>query len=62
MVAPSVADAVQFAGGWLFDHVMAGWDVTVAVSDPKDVRPLRILGANTVDLESALTSPHGRFL
>ncbi len=38
---------------------MAGWEVTVAVADPKDVRPIRILGANTVDLESALSSPIG---
>ncbi|MCK8670397.1 hypothetical protein M1M07_04615 [Rhodococcus sp. HM1] len=59
VVAPNVADAVQFAGGWLFDHVMAGWDVTVAVADPQDVRPIRILGATTVDLEAALSSPIG---
>lgn len=50
---------MQFAGGWLFDHVMAGWEVTVAVADPEDVRPIRILGATTVDLESALSSPRG---
>lgn len=38
---------------------MAGWEVTVAVVDPEDVRPIRILGATTVDLESALSSPRG---
>lgn len=38
---------------------MAGWDVTVVVTDPTDVRAIRILGANTVELESALLAPHG---
>jgi hypothetical protein len=27
-VAADVVD-VKFAGGWLFDRAMAGWDVTV---------------------------------
>ncbi len=31
VIAPSVIDAVQFTGGWLFDRVMAGWDVTVLI-------------------------------
>ncbi len=38
---------------------MAGWHVTVAVRNPEDARPLRILGADTVDLEAALSSPYG---
>ena len=28
VVAAGVADVVRFAGGWLFDRAMAGWDVT----------------------------------
>ncbi|GAB7146686.1 hypothetical protein [Mycobacterium riyadhense] len=56
VVAPSVADVVQFAGGWLFDRAMAGWDVTVLVADPADDRPLQILGVQTLDLEDALAS------
>jgi hypothetical protein len=56
VVAPSALDAVKFAGGWLFDRVMAGWDVTVLITDDDDVRPLEILGADTLDLESALAS------
>ncbi|WP_199542638.1 hypothetical protein [Prauserella sp. PE36] len=47
---------MRAAGGWLFDRVMAGWDVLVLVADPLNSRPLRILGAKGVDLEAALTS------
>ncbi len=64
VVAPSVREAVRAAGGWMFDRVMAGWDVRVLV-DPErwngaDDRALQILGADTGDLESALiTGPRG---
>jgi hypothetical protein len=51
-----MARAVRFAGGWLFDQVMAGWEATVLCSRQTDARPLRILGAHAVDLESALTA------
>ena len=60
VVSPSVADAVRFAGGWLFDRVMAGWDVTVLVADPRDDRPLQVLGTRALDLESALRSVGSR--
>lgn len=56
VVASSVVDVVTFAGGWLFDRSMAGWDVTVLLTDHPDDRPLHILGAKTLDLESVLTS------
>jgi hypothetical protein len=56
VVASSVTDVVRFAGGWLFDRAMAGWDVTVLVADHPDDRPLQILGAQTTDLEEALAS------
>ncbi|WP_292974714.1 hypothetical protein [Mycobacterium sp.] len=56
VVAAGVADVVRFAGGWLFDRTMAGWDVTVLVADHPDERPLRILGAQILDLEYALAS------
>lgn len=56
VVAPSVVDVVRFAGGWLYDRAMAGWDVTVLVTDHADDRPLQILGARTLDLEYALAS------
>ena len=60
VVAASVADVVRFAGGWLFDRAMAGWDVTVLVADhggdQSDDRPLQILGAQALDLEYALAA------
>ena len=51
-IAPSTAEAVQSAGGWLFDQVMAGWDVTVVTADQADPRPLHILGVRARDLDS----------
>ena len=42
------------AGGWLFDRVMAGWEVAVAAPEALDVAPLRILGVRTVALDSLL--------
>ena len=69
VVASNVVDVVKFAGGWLFDRAMAGWDVTVLLTDHPDDRPLHILGAQTLDLEmrvgvggnaAAPTSPGGR--
>ena len=56
VVAASVVDVVRFAGGWLFDRSMAGWDVTVLVADHPDDRPLQILGARMLDLEEALAA------
>ncbi|MBV9351060.1 MAG: hypothetical protein JOZ23_05930, partial [Mycobacterium sp.] len=56
VVAADVIDVVKFAGGWLFDRAMAGWDVTVLVADHPDDRPLKVLGAQTLDLEFALAS------
>ncbi|BBZ41551.1 hypothetical protein [Mycobacterium conspicuum] len=56
VVAADVADVVRFAGGWLFDRAMAGWDVTVLLVDHPDDRPLKILGARTLDLEEALAT------
>jgi hypothetical protein len=60
VVASTVVDVVRFAGGWLFDRSMAGWDVTVLVVDHPDDRPLQILGAQVLDLEDVLASPQAR--
>jgi hypothetical protein len=63
VVASSVLDVVRFAGGWLFDRSMAGWDVTVLLTDladHPDIRPLQIIGARTLDLEHALASVEDR--
>ena len=54
VVTTNVPEVVKFAGGWLVDRVMAGWDVTVLLVDRTDERPLHILGVATADLESAL--------
>jgi hypothetical protein len=56
VVAADVADVVRFAGGWLYDRSMAGWDVTVLLADHPDERPLQILGAQILDLEYALAT------
>jgi hypothetical protein len=56
VVAPTVLDAVMFAGGWIYDRVMAGWDVTVLVGADDDARPLEVLGAELGDLETVLAS------
>jgi hypothetical protein len=62
-MAPSLADVVRSAGGWLCDQAMAGWDVTVLTADRADTRPARILGARACDLETVLASPlQGRCL
>jgi hypothetical protein len=60
VVANDVVDVVQFAGGWLFDRAMAGWDVTVLVADHPDARPLQILGTRVIDLEDALAAVESR--
>jgi hypothetical protein len=54
VMAPSISEAVRSAGGWLFDQVMAGWDVTVLTADDADARPLQILGVRATDLETVL--------
>jgi hypothetical protein len=50
VVGAHVADVVDSAGGWLFDRVMAGWDVRVAVADARDTAALDILGVQPVSL------------
>lgn len=59
VVAGSVVDVVQSAGGWLYDRAMAGWEVTVLLPhdcDIRDVRPLKILGVRAADLEPGMVS------
>ncbi|ORA19240.1 hypothetical protein [Mycobacterium arosiense] len=63
VVASTAVDVVRFAGGWIFDRSMAGWDVTVLLmdlADHADERPLQIIGAQVLDLEEALTSVRSR--
>ncbi len=50
VVAVATRDVVQTAGGWLFDRVMAGWQVNVLLPPGCDARPLRVLGAQVLDV------------
>jgi hypothetical protein len=52
VVAGSAVDVVHSAGGWLYDRVMAGWEVTVLLPGSCDTRPLRILGVAVLDTEA----------
>jgi hypothetical protein len=62
VVGVSAVDVVASAGGWLYDRVMAGWEVTVLlpqggdIRDTRDTRPLRILGVGALDLNSELAA------
>jgi hypothetical protein len=56
VVCDDVADVVGAAGGWLFDRAMAGCQVNVLLTGRADDRALRILGAQAIDLQSALAS------
>lgn len=51
--ATDIVNAVSRAGGWLYDQAARGWHMTVITADTADTRPLRILGVNVLDLESA---------
>jgi hypothetical protein len=53
-IAPTAGDAVQHAGGWLFDQVLAGWDVTVVMPELTDDTSLQILGVRPHALETVL--------
>jgi hypothetical protein len=57
VIAPSTTELVRFAGGWLVDQGLAGWEVNVLTADHGDLRPLHILGARGHDLEPVLASP-----
>ncbi|CPR13029.1 hypothetical protein BN971_04336 [Mycobacterium bohemicum DSM 44277] len=54
VVAAGAADIVESAGGWLYDRVMAGWEVTALLPPGADTRPLRILGVTVCDQRSGL--------
>jgi hypothetical protein len=56
VIAVSAIDVAQAAGGWLYDRVMAGWEVTALLPDGCDTRPLQILGVRTSNLDMELAS------
>lgn len=59
VTARDVVDVVSSAGGWLFDRAMAGWDVSVVLTQECDVRPLQILGvsAGRRDIDEDSSAP-----
>ncbi|MFJ1455449.1 hypothetical protein [Nocardia wallacei] len=59
VVATDIVDVIEHAGGWLFDRAVAGWEVTVLVVHGRDARPLRILGAEMLELEPVLAARGG---
>jgi hypothetical protein len=52
VIAPSLGQAVRYAGGWLCDLVWAGWDGVVIAAEQADPTPARILGARACDLRA----------
>lgn len=54
VLGTTTKDLVEHAGGLLFDHIMAGWHVTVLVPSEADPRPLQILGTRILDVDTAL--------
>lgn len=51
IVASDVVEVVSSLGGWMYDHRMAGWHVSVAVRDRRDECALAVLGVKVVDLQ-----------
>ncbi|MHA7651129.1 hypothetical protein ACX9NE_20625 [Mycobacterium sp. ML4] len=54
VIAVGADDVVHSAGGWLYDRVMAGWQVNVLLPQACDARPLRVLGAQALGVDSDL--------
>lgn len=47
IIGDDMSDLVRHAGGWIYDRVAAGWEVTVLLPFADDPRPMRILGAHS---------------
>ncbi len=56
VVASSPADVVGSIGGWLYDRVRAGWEVSVLLPQRCDSRPLQILGMQASELDAQITA------
>ena len=54
VVASNPADVVCSVGGWLYDRVRAGWEVSVLLPQQCDTRPLQILGMQAAELDSQI--------
>jgi hypothetical protein len=62
VISPTGADVVRWAGGWLFDRVLAGWKATVLTAEPDRSRSLRILGVRPVPMEPGVVSGTSPFV
>ena len=60
VITATVAEAVRYAGGLMFDHSLAGWRVRVVTEDTAHRRALAILGTYTQSPEQdgALHTPN----
>ncbi|MFE9324007.1 hypothetical protein ACIHDR_41780 [Nocardia sp. NPDC052278] len=58
VVAHHLDEVVVLAGGWLFDRTMTGWDISALITHPSDPVPLRMLGAEVIDLATMPPSAH----
>lgn len=59
IAATDVTELVTTAGGWMCDRIQAGWDVTVALAEPCDLRALQILGVtSTVSVQGFESISH----
>ncbi|MFV8047936.1 hypothetical protein [Mycobacterium sp. 48b] len=55
VLAHSVQEAVESAGGLICDRAMNGWHVTVVATDLRHANSMQILGADVVDFNEALS-------
>ncbi|MDP7704495.1 MULTISPECIES: hypothetical protein [unclassified Mycobacterium] len=62
VIAVGTDDVVHGAGGWLYDRVMAGWQVNVLLPHGCDTRPLRVLGLRVLDADFDVSGPMGQGL
>lgn len=56
VVAYDAAELIASAGGWMCDRMRAGWDVSVAVAESRDLRALQILGVTPLVAEQGFES------
>jgi hypothetical protein len=56
VVASDAVELIASAGGWMYDRMRAGWDVSVAVAESPDLRPLQILGVTPLVADQGFDS------
>lgn len=54
VAAVDVGDLILSAGGWMCDRIQAGWDVSVTITEPRDMRALQILGVTALVTDDGL--------